>query len=163
MGNYSTIPANGSDYLALRHKKGNTTVETVAVTLTAAQIKALRATPVELVPAQGAGRVVEFVSAVFKLNYGSEVFTESSDNLAIRLTDGSGAIVSQSIEAGGFIDASADTYTNALAKIDTIVAATGIENEALVLHNTGDGEIAGNASNDSTIEVRVTYRVHDFS
>ena len=130
------------------------------VTITAAQVKAIRATPIELVAAPAAGSAHMLIGAMLKLNYGSEVFTETADNLAIRYTDGSGVIVSQTIESGSFIDASADTITNALPKIDAVVVATGAEAKALVLHNTGDGEIAGNASNDSTITVRTYYVTH---
>lgn len=130
------------------------------VSLTNAQIKAMRASPVTLVSAPGSGKVIEFVGAQIKLNAGSEVLTESADNMAVRLTDGSGAILSETIEATGFIDQAADTYTNAIAKADNIVAATSIENQALVIHNTGDGEYAGNASNDATLKVKVAYRVH---
>lgn len=129
------------------------------VTITATAIKAARATPVSLVAAQGAGNAIFFMGAQLKLNYGSEVFTETADNFAIKYTDGSGVIVSQAIENTGFIDQSADTLTSALPKIDAIVAATGAENQALVLHNTGDGEIGGNASNDSTITLRIFYKV----
>ena len=131
------------------------------VTFTSAQVKALRATPGTLVAAQGAGKFIKLVSAVLKLNYGgTNAFTESADNLAIRLTDGSGAIVSQTIESGSFITATADTISNAEPKIDAIVASADGENQALVLHNTGDGEIAGNAANDNTLSVRVYYTVN---
>jgi len=129
------------------------------VTITAAEIKAARATPVELVAAQGAGNAVFFMGAQLKLNYGSEVFTETADNFAIKYTDGSGVAVSQTIENTGFIDQSADTMTNALPVVDAIVAAASAENQALVLHNTGDGEIGGNASDDSTLTVRIFYQV----
>lgn len=130
------------------------------VTITAAEIKAIRATPIELVAAPGAGSAHMFLGAQLKLNYGSEVFTETADNLAIKYTDGSGVAVSDTIESTGFIDQSADTITNAIPVKDAIVAATGAEAQALVLHNTGDGEIAGNASNDSTVTVRTYYVTH---
>lgn len=130
--------------------------------LTSAQIKALRATPITLVDAVP-GKMIEFVGANLKLDYGSNVFTESADNLAVRYTNGSGAIVSDAIEATGFIDQSADTQTNALPKIDAIVASASAEGKALVLHNTGDGEYAGNAANDNTIVVTVRYVLHDLS
>ena len=98
-----------------------------------------------------------FMGAMIKLNYGSEVFTEAADNFPIKYTDGSGVAVSVAIENTGFIDQSADTITNAIPVADAIVAATGAEAQALVLHNTGDGEIGGNASDDSTLTVRVYY------
>lgn len=137
-----------------------THIQYTEVTLTAAEIKALAATQKTLVAAQGAGTLIEFVGAQLKLNYGSEVFTESADNLVIKYTNASGVAVSQVIECTGFIDQSADTYTNALPVADAIVAASAGENAALVLDNNGDGEFGGNASNDSTITVGIAYRVH---
>jgi len=131
-----------------------------SVDLTNAQIKALRAAPVTLVAAPGATKVLEFVSAVLALDYGANVLTESSDNMAIRYTDGTGVIVSQAIEATGFIDAAADTITNALPKIDAIAANSAAVNKPLVLHNTGDGEYAGNAGADTIMSVKIAYRVH---
>jgi len=136
-----------------------TTIQYATVSLTNTNIKNLAATQIELVPAQGAGTVVEFVSAQLKLVYGSDVLTESGDNLAVKYTDASGVAVSETIESTGFIDQSANTYTNAIAIKDTIVAATGAENKALVLDNLGS-EFAGNASNDTTMEIGIAYRVH---
>lgn len=135
-------------------------VAVATVTLTNAQIKAMRATPVTLVAAPGSGKVLEFVSATLKLSGGANALTETIDNMSIRYTDGLGAIVSQTIEATGFIDQTAATVTSALAKIDAIVAYASAANQALVLHNTGDGEYAGNAANDVTMTVKITYRVH---
>lgn len=130
------------------------------VAITNAEIKALRATPKTLVAAPGAGKMLEFVGAISLLDYGSNALTESADNLAVRYTDGSGTIVSQAIEATGFIDATADTATNVLPKIDAIAAKSACENKALVLHNTGDGEYGGNAGADTVMRVKVAYRVH---
>jgi len=135
---------------------------TVKVRLTNAQIKALRATPITLVPAV-TNKVIQFVGAQLKLVYGSNVFTETADNMAIKYTNGSGVAVSQAIEATGFIDAAANTITNAIPALDAIVAETGAKSKALVLHNTGDGEYAGNAAADSTMVVTVSYMVHDLS
>jgi len=133
------------------------------VNLTNAQIKALRASPKTLVAAPGATKSVELISAILKLNAGANVLTETNANMAIRYTDGSGVIVSQAIEATGFIDQAVNTFTNGLPKIDAIVAATSALNQALVLHNTGAGEYAGNAANDATMRVHIVYRIHDWS
>lgn len=134
---------------------------TEVVRLTSAEIKALRATPKELVKAQP-GQVITLVNAVLELNYGgTNAFTETADNLAIRYTNTTGALVSQAIETTGFIDQTASTMTVALPKIDAIATSANSEGEALVLHNTGDGEIAGNAANDNTLTVSVAYIVHE--
>ena len=131
-----------------------------SVDLTNAQIKALRAAPKTLVAGAGAGTMLEFVSAQLQLVAGVNVLTEGGVNMAIRFTDGTGVIVSQAIESTGFIDQAANTVTNALPKLDAIVAKTASANASLVLHNTGGGEFAGNAAADATMTVKVVYRVH---
>lgn len=132
---------------------------TAVVTITSAQVKALAATQIELVAAPGASKVLQFMGASLKLDYaGTNAFTESGDNLAIKYTDDTGVAVSQTIETTAFITATADTYTNAAPVINAIVVGTGAENKALVLDNIGS-EIAGNAGADNTLVVSVLYRV----
>jgi len=129
-------------------------------TILSAAVKTLRATPVTLVTAPGAGFFVEFVYALLWLDYSTDVFTESTANLVVRYTGTSGAIASQVIECTGFIDQAADTLTNSYAKIDCIIPAASLVNAPLVLHNNGAGEYAGNASGLSLLKVRTYYRVH---
>jgi predicted RecA/RadA family phage recombinase len=133
------------------------------VTLTNGQIKALRGTQKTLVAAPGATKSIEFVGAALFLNYGSEVLTESADNLSIRYTNGTGVKVSVDIEATNFIDAAADTFTNAIPVKDAIVAAAGALDQPLVLDNDGDGEYAGNVSADTTMTIWIAYRILDWS
>lgn len=123
------------------------------VSLTAAEMLALRATPKTLVAAPGAGRFLEFLGAVFIYDYAA-AFTESADNLAIRYTDGSGAIVSTTLETTGLLDATSD-QVRTFKPITTDV--TPVANSPLVLHNTGDGEFGGTGS---PVRVKVKYRVH---
>jgi hypothetical protein len=135
-----------------------TLVQYATGTITNAQALALRATPKTLVAAPGAGKVLEFISLMLFFNY-TAAYTESTANLAVKYTDGSGAQVSQTIEATGFADATVDTQTNGLPKIDAIVATSASDNKALVLHNLGAGEWGGgNAANE--IYFKVAYRVH---
>lgn len=135
-----------------------TTIQYAAVSLTNANVLNFRATPITLVAAPGAGKVLEFVSAVLIFDY-TAAYTETAANLQVKYVNGSGTAASQLIEATGFADATADTLTTALAKIDVIAAKTACENQALVLHNTGAGEWGGgNAAN--AIRVKVAYRVH---
>lgn len=130
------------------------------VTITAAEVKALRATPKEIIAAT-ASSIAEFVSAVFVLDYGSEVFAETADNLVIEYEDG--VDITAAIETTGFIDQAADQVAiiNA-ADVPTITAAAAV-NKGIQLFNTGDGEITGNASDDSVLTLKVTYRLHTVS
>jgi len=138
---------------------GTRAVQTATVALTNAQIKALRATPKLLVAAQGADTVIEFLGAVLKLVAGTNVLTETADNMVVRHTGTTGSIVSDTIEATGFIDQAVNTQTTAVPIKDNILASSTTENAGLYLHNTGDGEYAGNAALNATMKVFITYRV----
>lgn len=134
----------------------------IEVSITQAQLVLLRATPVELVPAPGAGKVIDFLAAHIQLVYGGTGNnTESTANLGIKYTDGSGVQVNETVEATGFIDQTVSTNTSARKKLDPIVTAAGSTNKALVLHNLGAGEygVTGGTPT-STLKVKVIYAVH---
>ena len=134
----------------------DTLIRTVKVSLTNAQIKALATTPITLVAAPAANHVLKFMGAMFELHAGSEALTEAGDNLGIKYTDAAGVQVSQTVEMTGFIDQVADTVTNAEPAIDSIVTSAASQGQALVLDNL-NANFAGNASNDATLDVYVSY------
>jgi hypothetical protein len=128
-------------------------IQYAEVSITAAEMLAARATPKTLVAAPGAGYVTEFLSAVFIYDY-TAAFTETADNAAIRYTDGSGTVVSLTLETTGLLDATSDKIST-IGKLATDVIMTA--NAALVFHNTGDGEWGGTGS---PCRIKVAYRVH---
>jgi len=130
-----------------------TVIQYAEIAVTVAEMLAIRATPKTLVAAPGAGYALEFVSALFIYDYAA-AFTETDDNLAIRYTDGSGTTVSLTLEATGLLDATADKIST-IQPLATDVLVTA--NAALVLHNTGNGELGGTGS---PCRVKVAYRVH---
>lgn len=127
----------------------------VEVAITSPQALALRATPKELVAAPGAGKIAEFVGMLL-IHDAATAYVESSANLAVRYENTTGAKVSDDIEMTGFIDQTADTMTTARPKADAIVAKTGCENKALVLHQLGAGEWT---TGTGTLRAKVAYRV----
>lgn len=123
--------------------------------ITNAQMLALRAAPKTLVAAPGAGFCLIFEGGYLTFDY-TAAYTESADNMAVRFTDGSGQIVSGTIEATGFVDATADAIQPIVPLSPT--TAPSVINAALVLHNTGDGEYGGgNAAN--AVNFTVYYRI----
>jgi hypothetical protein len=116
------------------------------------EMLALRATPKELVPAPGAGKVLQFLGMVLIYDYAA-AYTESADNMAVKVENGSGAAVSDTIEATGFLDATADKMIQCVPIKDALLTA----NKALVLHNTGDGEYGGTGS---PLRFKIMYAVH---
>lgn len=113
-----------------------------------AAVKTLNATPVELIAAPGAGlAIVPRVVEVF-LDYGTTAYDgiAGGEDLVLRYTDGSGNAI-QTIEATGFLDATADE--SRIVVIDGDIQPTA--NAAVVLH-MATGEIA---TGDSPLQVRV--------
>ena len=140
--------------------QGSAEVRSLETVITSVQVKAIRATPITVVPAPGIGKSLEFVSAILQAKYGGSNAFTGAQNLAVRYKDGASAQVSQNITGTGFIDQAGDMITNGAVKVDGIATRAVAENQPLVLHNIGAGEITGNAANDNTLRVKVFYRIH---
>lgn len=82
----------------------------VDVVISSTEILALHTTPKTLVAAQGANKAIIMDRAVFFLDYNSAAYASvgASDDLTLRYTDGSGAILG-TLETTGFLDQAADT------------------------------------------------------
>lgn len=161
-GETSLYVNEGSKTSSLFKAVGATKVD--KLTLTSAEVKALRATPKTLVAAPGANKMVVVESITLALKYGgTNGFTESADNLVVQYGD-SGQDITGAIESTGFIDQTASTVAVYYpAAIAAMAYATAGVNEEVQLFNTGDGEIGGNAANDNTLVVTVAYRIVDLS
>lgn len=129
--------------------------------LTSAQVKALRATPITVVAAPGAGKFINVVSIAYKLTYGgTSAFTAAvGQTIAVAYTNVSGTTISTS----GFSNSSITATSNQIGYCVTTnslgIAATSRENQPLVAFNATTTEITGNAANDNTITVSVTYQI----
>lgn len=159
-GGYSALYFKSDSGLEFQLSSTNTQEYNTQVRVSNAQLKALRATPKVLIAAPGAGKFIQLVSAVLILNYGSNVLTESVDNLVIEYTT-SGTNATAEIEMTGFIDATADTMALIDTASDVTSAAANVVNKSLQLFNVGDGEFGGNAGADTELLVRISYRIHE--
>lgn len=125
------------------------------VTLTSAQVKALKATPIELVPAPGADFAIVPVAINMVCNYGgTNAFTEAADDFSIEYVGSSTEI--KEIEATGFIDQAVDEWRYiTFEHAETFIP---VENEAVGITNLDD-EFAGNAGADNTVAIKLYYRI----
>ena len=140
--------------------KGGVTLER-RVEVSSAEMLALRATAKELIPAPGADKVLEFVSVVIKYIADDTGYTESSANLVVQYSGGQD--VCTAIDATNFIDQTTDEIRVAHANetaLATTVDLEALANTSLVLFNNGAAEWTGG---DGKLDVRIMYRVHDFS
>lgn len=125
------------------------------VELTTAQILLLYTTPIELVEAPGANKVIEFLSATLFLDYSGTAFAAGGD-LVIQTITGNVA-VSDVSPAAEFMNLSADAYeiVQALSDSTSVAVNDGLEITNGTAVHTGGGT--------STVKVAVRYCIHDFS
>jgi hypothetical protein len=131
-------------------------VQSVTVTLTAAQVQSLLTTPVTLVAAQGPGTYINAISAVLQYKFGTTPYTASGGGFAITIgPPANGDPVLTSSGAHGFITQT----TNAMA----IAAAVGqgdvqtnLANQPLMVGNNGNAPWTGG---DGTVTITVFYIV----
>jgi hypothetical protein len=159
VGTQGSIPRVPSQNSGVDAGLEDSRLRTLEVSLTSAQLLALRATPITIVPAI-TGKVINFVHASLQAIYGTIAYTESGCNLGFKYTNGSGVQVNETVEVTGFIDQVVNMMTHARPKLDPIVTTAGSLSQALVLHNLGGGELA---AGDGVLKVKIIYTVHNLS
>lgn len=132
----------------------DTRVSVAEVTLTSAQLLALRATPVALLAAPGAGKVYLLNRVLFKLNWNTTAYTVANTNFALTL-GAAGTAVGAVVATPAIMTQTADSlYTMLTPDTLGVSAVANDANKALVIANTGSAEfLAG----DSTLSVRIWY------
>lgn len=130
---------------------------TASGTLTNAQIKALHATPVQLIAAPGAGKVINVVQMTGKLSYGgTNVFTAGAAQ-SIQAYYGTAISVANILNNAGVI-ASSSQYSVQGGQYNSSAYAS-IANVAINAYNPVATEITGNAANDNTVPWFIVYYI----
>jgi len=120
--------------------------------LTSAQVKALVATDVTLIPAPGAGKVIVPLFHVLTLKFNSVAYTWANTDHSITI---GGAVTDSDAEAQALIE-SGDSYTMLLRP--AVDSAELASNTALAIGATGTGEPV---TGDSTLLVKTYYTIVD--
>ena len=127
--------------------------------LTTAELLALFATPITIVPAPGAGLALIFEGALIQKPAGvAYAGIAAGEDLAVKYTDAAGAVVG-SVETTGFLDSTANQirYCRAHSAASGVSQITPVANAVLVLHLLVAEIITG----DSDLNIECHYRVVD--
>lgn len=123
----------------------------VQVALSSAQILALNATPVTLIPAMGAGTVIVVAGVTFKMVTTATAYA-SGGALEFRYTNASGAKVTADI-AAGVVTAGAGTSYTSVAGVTT--SLTNVVNSPIIVDNA----TAAFTTGTGTAVVGIRYNV----
>ena len=129
-------------------------LDAVVVSLTSAQILALNATPVTLVPAQGAGRTIIVDEILLEMTRTATAYANGGA-LEFRYTNGSGAKVTADIAASVVTTGGAGVELNHVGGV--VSSLTPVANAPIVIDNATAAFITGTG----TARIRVRFRVID--
>lgn len=131
------------------------------VTLTSAQIKAIRATPIQIIAAPGAGKVIMPVNVYYYYVYaGTNAFT-NGQIIAPRTVNGATltGLFEWGLPAASLNGTTSQTMFSGVNPTGAQTTSTDVINKAVVMINLGASEITGNAANDNTLEVAIVYYI----
>jgi hypothetical protein len=153
----NVLTSNGAGALpTFQPASGSSAVLSVSGQLTSAQIKTLHGSPVQAIPAPGAGKFIFVISAATSYVYGgTNAFTAGAAQ-TINIYYGSASNIVQMVTNGAITGtANAIAYQYALA----VSSGTGVNavNAPVNFYNPIATEIAGNAANNNVVNYTIVY------
>lgn len=127
-------------------------LRTAQVALTSAHILALNATPIELVAAPGAGKIISVEEIVLKMVRSATAYANGGA-LEFRYTNASGAKVTADIAAAVVTTGGAGTEYNIVRGV--VTSLTPVANAAIVADNATAAFITGTGTAVVTIKYRI--------
>jgi hypothetical protein len=137
-------------------------IQMASVTLTSAQIKALHATPIQIIAAPGVGKGIIIVNSTAKFNYGgTNIFVAgAAQTIALYFNNGITLINTQISNAG--LVSSANKFSFSTPPVVGSVNVGIFDNVNVVAFNPIATEITGNAANDNTVDIQIAYYIVTF-
>lgn len=127
----------------------------LGVTFANTQVNTMNATPLVLVPAQGAGTLIEVVSCVLENVYGSAVYT-GGGALGLYYLNPAGTLASATVAATFLTSPTANQIALMTPALASSLSSAAL-NQPLVLSNATQAFAAGTAG---MLNVRLKYRLH---
>jgi hypothetical protein len=160
----NVLTSDGTNWTSAAAPAGNLLVATK--TLTSAQIKAIHATPIEIIAAPGAGKGIFVINYSAKLVYGgTNPFTAAaSQTIGLYFNNNTTShVTGTNLIANAMITNTANAFTRASSVTGFGNQAAGtLDNVNLAAYNSVATEISGNAAGNNTINITVYYTVVTF-
>ena len=158
----NVLTSNGTNWVSSTAPGGG--VSSVSVTLTSAQVKALHATPIEIIPAPGSGKGIMIISYSNKLNYGgTNVFVAGAAQTISLYYNNTTTVLVNGMIPNAMIVSSANKFSIGYEPNSSTNQVAGVlDNVNVTAYNSSATEISGNAANDNTITISIVYAIVTF-
>lgn len=144
-----TVETNTS----FKFNETSTFLKDTAVTLSTGEILDLFDTPIELIPAPGANKMIQIISVSAKLDFNTTAYNAGTDELRIEYNTGTSEAVNGI--PNGFLEAISDSYS--YTGLPNPIAGP-FTNKSIVATTTSTDPITG----DSTIDLIILYKIVTF-
>jgi hypothetical protein len=155
------LTSNGAGALPTFQAAPGGGVLQASISLTNSQIKALVGTPITLVAAPGSGNFVNIINGSSSLTYGgTNAFTNAS-NVPISLFFGANtnAAICEVLSQQSVVATSSQFFIGAPAMLGANASSTANNAAVIISIPSGSTNIGGNAANNNTMKVFVTYQI----
>lgn len=151
----NVLTSDGTNWLS--SAAGGGSVSSVTGTLTNAQIKALHATPITLISAPGAGKVIVILQSTSVMNYGgTNIFVDGGGAGVILSYSNTTNTAAATFMPTGQLVASSSRMNVASGAVSSSLYSSNT-NLAVLAYNSSVTEISGNAANNNTISYSILY------
>jgi len=152
----NVLTSDGTNWTSAAPAAGSAILQ-VTGTLTNSQIKALHATPITLIAAPGAGKVIVILQATAVMNYGgTNIFTDGgSAGVILSYSNTTNTAAATFMPTGQLVAASSRMNVASGAISSSLYSSN--TNLAVVAYNSSVTEISGNAANNNTISYSILY------
>lgn len=161
--NGNVLTSDGTNWSSSAAPAGNLLIATK--TLTSSQIKALHATPIEIIAAPGAGKGIAVLCSTAKLNYGgTNVFTAgASQQIGIYYNNNTTTISIAVVNTSTIVSSANKFCIQGAGSLSSFNQVAGVlDNVNVAAWNNVSTEISGNAAGDNTIDIQVSYYIVTF-
>jgi hypothetical protein len=148
---FQPIPSSGVQVLSVKRK------------ITSQEIKAINGTPITLINAPGANKIISVISCCYKYVYGgSNVFTAAaSQSIGVYYTGDSVNIFGAAIVPNSTLIQTNSMFGVSPSGSKLNVSVGDVDNQGIMIKNPNATEISGNAANDNYIMIQLFYFISD--
>lgn len=157
----NVLTSDGTNWVSSAAPGGG--ILSVTGTLTSAQIKALHATPIQVIAAPGSNKIINVVSSTLTFIYGGTNVFVAAASQTVDLWYGTSVQINASSPTSIGIANSVITGTSVASSLGNSnvqsAAAGAPQNKAVNFYNVSATEISGNAANNNTITYLILYTI----